>query len=152
MLKWSQNQKDDSKTEKFEIRANTRILVNSSASWEQLKILTPWIFYLFSDVQPVRKCLWEISSSQECPLCPLVPTRYTILKLFSNWKYMKNFITSNIIFYTQKTNTLAENNYHCCPFCLPHLSSGERLVENNKVIQLQDYFIIDLFSKTKIRL
>lgn len=32
MLKWSQNLKDDSKTEKIEIKANTRILVNSSAS------------------------------------------------------------------------------------------------------------------------
>lgn len=51
-------------------------------------------------------------------------------------------------FYTQKTNTLAENNYHCYQFSVPHPSSRERLLGNKKVIQLQDYFIIDLFSKT----
>lgn len=60
---------------------------------------------------------------------------------------MKNFITPNNIFYTQKTNTLVENNCHCCPLSLPQPSSRERLVGNKKVIQLQDYFIIDLFSK-----
>lgn len=31
---------------------------------------------------------------------------------------------------------------------LPYPSSREGLVGNEKVIQLQDYFIIDLFSKT----
>lgn len=60
---------------------------------------------------------------------------------------MKNFITPNIIFYMQKTNTLAQNNYHCWPLSVPHPSSRETFVGNKKVIQLQDYFIIDLFSK-----
>lgn len=126
--------KDGCRTEKVGMKAKARILGRALEKFnsEYSPSFQPSNFWEGSS----GIYIYLISSSQKCPLCPLVSTRYMLLKLFSKWKYMKNFITLNMIFHTQKTNTLAENNSHYCPLNMPHPSTRKRLVGNKKVIQL----------------